>query len=255
MREVTVMKKEVPAVLAEEKCPARGGIAIFKGLHKRGSIRVWIPGLILCLLWASIGCAPKLYSIHMRYQPTKTIPPALTDGRKYSLTVASFIDRRKIEDTLLIGRVLKPDGSSIPVLPKTIRAADAVAGALRELLGRAGYAVSPERPAWNLEENAILPDWGTLLVGGAIEDLEVTCLDAFPRKRYGAKARVTLIFADVQQKRIFYRITSESSSTLDHIVFSEEKLEEQINGVLSEAMEKAIEGPETARRIREALNR
>ena len=64
---------------------------------------------------------------------------------------------------------------------------------------------------------------------------------------------MTLVFADVQKKRIFYRVTSESSSTLDHVIFSEEKLESQINGALSEAMEKALEGPETGRQIREAL--
>ena len=64
---------------------------------------------------------------------------------------------------------------------------------------------------------------------------------------------MTLIFADVQKKRVFYKVTSESSSSLDHVLFSEEKLESQINGVLSDAMEKAIEGPETGRRIREAL--
>ena len=64
---------------------------------------------------------------------------------------------------------------------------------------------------------------------------------------------MTLVFADVQKKRIFYRVTSESSSSLDHVIFSEEKLESQINGVLSDAMEKALEGPETGRQIREAL--
>jgi hypothetical protein len=73
-------------------------------------------------------------------------------------------------------------------------------------------------------------------------------------KRYSAKARITLLFADVQKRRIFYRITSESSSSLDHILFSEERLEEQINGVLSDALEKALAGPETVRRVREALN-
>jgi hypothetical protein len=128
-----------------------------------------------------------------------------------------------------------------------------VATALREILIQSGYGVSPEKAAWDLQENTIRPDWGRLLVGGAIEELDVTCLDTIPRKRYSAKARVTLVFADVQKKRIFYRITSESSSTLDHIIFSEEKLESQINGVLSEAMEKAVAGPETARQIREAL--
>ncbi|MBU3932583.1 MAG: hypothetical protein KKF01_09115 [Proteobacteria bacterium] len=216
----------------------------------RGLVRTVV---CLCLLLLVSGCTPKLYNIDMRYQPTKTITPALNDGRKYSLTVASFIDRRKMDDTLLIGRVFKSDGSSIPILPKYVKATDAVASALRELLIKSGYSVAPDKPAWNLEEAAIQPGWGTLLVGGAIDDLDVTCLDTIPRKRYTAKVRVTLIFADVQKKRIFYKVTSESSSSLDHVVFSEEKLESQINGVLSDAMEKAIEGPETGRQIREAL--
>jgi hypothetical protein len=212
-------------------------------------------GAFVCLglLLFMAGCTPKLYNIDMRYEPTKAIRPAPGDGRKYSLTVASFIDQRKISDTLLIGRVIQRDGTPIPILPKYVKPMDAVAAALRSLLTQAGYAVAPDKPAWDLQETSIRPEWGTLLVGGTIDELDVTCLDNLTMKRYSAKARVTLTFADVQKKRIFYRITSESSSSLEHIIFSEEKLQSQINGVLSDAMEKAIEGPEAARRIREAL--
>ena len=214
-------------------------------------------GMLVCLLLlvSVMGCAPKLYNVNMRYQPTKVIPPALTDGRKYSLTVASFIDRRKMEDTILIGRVIQADGTPIPILPRYVKPTDAVASALRELMFKAGYTVSPDKPAWDLSENAIRPEWGTLLVGGTIDELDVTCVETFTMKRYSAKARVTLWFADVQKKRIFYRVTSESNSSLDHIIFSEEKLENEINGVLSSAMEKALEGPETGRQIREALKK
>ena len=77
----------------------------------RGLVRTVV---CLCLLLLVSGCTPKLYNIDMRYQPTKTITPALNDGRKYSLMVASFIDRRKMEDTLLIGRVITRGGSTIP---------------------------------------------------------------------------------------------------------------------------------------------
>lgn len=212
-------------------------------------------GMIICLflLASMIGCAPKVYNVNMRYQPTKVIRSAVTDGRQFSLTAATFIDRRKMDDTLLIGRVIHSDGSSIPILPSYVKAPDAVAAALRQLLIQSGYGVSPEKASWDLQENTIRPDWGRILVGGAIEELDVTCLDTFPRKRYSAKAKVTLVFADVQKRRIFYRITSESSSTLDHVVFSVDKLESQINGVLSEALEKAVERPETAKQIREAL--
>jgi hypothetical protein len=216
----------------------------------RGLIRIVA---FLSLLIPASGCAPALYNVDMRYQQTKLIPPAVTDGRKYGLTVAAFVDQRKMEDTLLIGRVTKSDGSSIPILPKYVKPADAVTSALRELLFKSGYAVSPDKPVWDLKEESIRPEWGTMLIGGIIDVLDVTCLDSLTMTRYSAKARVTLLFADVQKKRIFYKITSESTSSLDHIVLSEEKLESQINGVLSDAMEKAIEGPETSRRIRETL--
>ena len=213
-------------------------------------------GIFAAFLLAAFlaGCTPALYNVNMRYVPTQTIEPAVKDGRQYSLTVASFSDRRKLDDTILIGRVIRPDGTPVPVLPRYVKPTDAVASALRELLFRAGYAVSPDRPAWDLAEASILPEWGTLLVGGTIDELDVTCVEQLTMKRYTAKARITLLFADVQKKRIFYRITSESSSSLDHILFSEERLEAQINGVLSDALEKAVGGRETSRRIREALN-
>jgi hypothetical protein len=243
MREVVMMIETVAADAA-----LSGGKRRFAALWAAGALA----GFML-LVSSMTGCAPKLYNVNMRYQPTKVIAPAVTDGRKFSLTVASFNDRRKMEDTLLIGRVVKSDGSSIPILPKYVKAADAVAATLRELLIQAGYGVSPEKAVWDLQESTIRPEWGTLLVGGAIDELDVTCVESLTMKKYTAKARVTLLFADVQKKRIFYRVTTESSSSLDHIIFSEEKLEGQINGVLSDAMEKALEGPETGRQIREAL--
>jgi hypothetical protein len=125
-------------------------------------------GLIVALLlsvWLT-GCAPKLYSIDMRYIPTKTIQPPQNDGRKYSLTVAAFIDQRKQEDTLVIGRVVRSDGETVPVLPKYVTPQEAVAAALRELLRQSGYAVSPAKPEWDLAERTIRPEWGAIVVGG-----------------------------------------------------------------------------------------
>ncbi len=171
--------------------------AAYRQTRTIAALRSAVMIICLFLLASMIGCTPKLYSVNMRYQPTKVIPPAVTDGRKFSLTVAAFIDRRKMDDTLLIGRVIHSDGSSIPILPRYVKAQDAVAAALRELLIQSGYGVSPEKAAWDLQENTIQPDWGRILVGGAIEELDVTCLDTIPRKRYSAKARVTLVFADV----------------------------------------------------------
>jgi hypothetical protein len=189
----------------------------------------------------------------MRYEPTKAIPAAVTDGKKFPVTVATFVDQRKMEDTIVLGRVIKSGGTAIPILPRYTKPADAVTAALRDVLGKAGYSVAPERPAWNLSEATIRPEWGPILVGGTIDVLDVTCVKALTLNRYSATARVTLVFADAAKKRIFYRLTSESSSSLEHPILSEKRLESQINSVLADAIEKAIEGPETARQIREAL--
>jgi hypothetical protein len=208
--------------------------------------------VFLSLIGALSGCTPQIYNVNMRYEPTKVIPPVVTEAKKYSFTVASFIDQRKLEDPLLIGKVIT-SSRTIPILPRYVKPTEAVTAALREVLSKSGYAVTPIRPTWDLNEATLLPEWGTITVGGTIDTLEVTCTETFMKSLYTAKARVTLIFADVPKKKIFYRLVSESSSSLDHVFFSEERLESQINGVLSDAIEKAIEGTETARQIREAL--
>lgn len=209
--------------------------------------------VFLCLLGILSGCTPKIYNIDMRYEPTKETPSSATDGRKYALTVASFIDQRKMDDRLLLGRVIKSNGTPIPILPRYVKPTDAVTAALRDALVRSGYAVTPDRPTWDLNEATIRPAWGTILVGGTIDTLDVTCVETLTMARYTATVRVTLIFADVQKKRIFYRLVSESVSSLDHVFFSTARLEDQISSALSDAIDKALEGPETARRIREAL--
>lgn len=209
--------------------------------------------VFLSLMGAVSGCTPQIYNVNMRYEPTKVIPPAVTDAKKYSFTVASFIDQRKLEDPMLIGKVIMSSGTPIPILPRYVKPTEVITAAIREVLSKSDYAVTPIRPAWDLNEATLQPEWGKITVGGTIDTLDVTCTETFMKSRYTATARVTLIFADVPKKKIFYRLVSESSSSLDHVFFSEERLESQINGVLSDAIEKAIEGQETTRQIREAL--
>ena len=193
-----------------------------------------------------IGCAPKIYNVNMRYQPTKVIPPAVTDGRKYSLTVAAFIDRRKMDDTLLIGRVIHSDGSSIPILPRYVKAdgrrgrgpprtSDPVG--IRRLSGESGLGSSGKHDPAGLGK-----DPRRRRHRGARRDLP----RYDPEKALQRQGEGDAGLRRRPEEEDLLPVTSESSSTLDHIVFSEEKLESQINGVLSEAMEKAIEGPETA---------
>ena len=209
----------------------------------------------LFLLLASLlsGCAPQIYNVDLRYQPTKEIKPMITDGRKFSVTVAELIDSRKMDDNLLVGRVIRSNGTSIPVLPRHTKVSVAVSDALRRILIQSGFDVSSEKASWDLQEKTILPNWGTILIGGRIDELRIICLDNIPVKKYTADAKISLFFADIRKRRIFYHVSAKSSSSLEHIVFSEDKLESQINGVLFDAMEKILEGQETIKQIRETL--
>ena len=66
--------------------------------------------------------------------------------------------------------------------------------------------------------------------------------------------KLSFAFADVRTGRIFYRVTTESHNTLEHVYFTEELLGQQISSALSEAAEKAFEGGTLKEKIREVVS-
>ncbi|HPL62261.1 MAG TPA: hypothetical protein PK587_00720 [Syntrophales bacterium] len=196
------------------------------------------------------ACAPSLYSIDMRYTPQGAKP---SGERKTAVTVATFIDGRNLKDPLRIGTVYKTDGQGVPVYPRLMSPTDAVTAAAGKVLGRSGYNVSARKPVWDLNEHSLSSDWGKIVIGGRIEEMDVVCRDTLPIKKYRAKVRLTLFLADAEKGRILYRAAAESSTSLDHVLFSEDRLESQINTALSDAVEKLFEGKAIDNKIREAL--
>ena len=211
-----------------------------------GRLGFVIAVLAFVLIW---GCAPALYSVDMKYVPTKPMPEPKGQEKKIKITVAAFEDLRKVSDTMLIGRVIKPDRQNIPVLPKFVRPPVAVASALKDVFRKAGYQVAADTPRWNLKEESIRKEWSPILIGGSIDELEVICEDKVTIKKYRAMAKITVILANTQTSKIFYKVSAKSSVSLEHILFSEERLEEQINTALSDAIEKIFEGNEITAKI------
>ena len=165
--------------------------------------------------------------------------------------MAAFEDLRKIKDPIRIGYVIKPNGDEVPVLPKFVKPTEAITAPFKDYFRRAGYRVSADSPAWDLKEGSIRKEWGPILVGGSIDELEVVCKESLTVKKYTAKVRLTLVAADTRSGRILYKVTTESSDALDHVLFSEEKLGEQLNIALSEAVEKILGDKGLANIIRE----
>ncbi len=207
---------------------------------------------MLPLLIGLSACAPSLYSINMKYEPTHAIRSA-SDLGNVKVTVATFEDLRKATDLLAVGEVVKAGGGKIPVFPKYVRASEAVSAGFRDYLRKAGYSVTDKKPSWDLKNDSIRGDEGDILIGGSIEELWVSCVDEVPKKKYRANIKLYVLFADVRKKWVFYKTMTQSSSSLDHVLFSEDRLQDQLNGVLDDAIEKVFEGGEAQRRIREAL--
>jgi hypothetical protein len=205
------------------------------------------------LLFSVIGCAPTLYSVDVKYLASATAPPTAASGQKFVVTVASFNDERPGGEDLLIGRVTTAMGGLTSVIPKNMKPSDAVSTIVKDVLVKSGYQVSVTIPAWNLQENTIQKDWGKILIGGNIDELEITCQNDIPIKTYDARVKLTVVVADVQTGKIIYQVSTASKNSLEHVYFSEEMLGQQISSAITEAVEKAFEGNVVKERIKGTL--
>ena len=213
---------------------------------------------LLILISGITGCVnTKLYSIDMRYDaayaPIPQYLKADNNMQNTIITLTEFTDTRKIDDSMVIGRVVEKDGVKIMVLPKYTKPTRAVAAGIKEYLIKAGYKVEGKIGEWDLKEDSIPKVKGKIIVGGSIEDLDFTCRKGFPTDTYKVNVKLNIVFADALKKQIFYKSTVESNSQLEHIAFSEERMADQVNAALGAAIEKAFEDRAVAQKIKEVI--
>ncbi len=109
---------------------------------------------------------------------------------------------------------------------------------LRRPFRKTAIRVFGGTPDWDGTERTIQKEWGNLVVGGFIEELDVVSSTGFLSAEYVTKVKLRVVFADVQRKRIVYTTTLESSSSYKHFYFSQSRMEQEINNALSIAIEK-----------------
>ena len=207
--------------------------------------------LLICVLVGLTACAPAVYHVNLKYEAAGQIQKTERIGSDIPITVATFNDIRKVDDKLVLGRVTTMEGDRIPILPRYKKATESVTTGVREYLLKSGYNVSKDMPVWDLKEETISKGWGRILIGGNIDELEIACEKSFPTKTYQAKIKLSFVFANVPDKRIFYRASVENNNSLKDVSFSEELLEKQINAVLSDALEKMFNDPKMKKTIEE----
>ena len=216
----------------------------------------------LCGLFFSIyifsGCAgPNLYSVNMYYDAERAIIPAyLSADVKISddaVSVAEFTDTRQMDDRLVIGRVVENDDTKVLIFPKNVRATKTIASGIKKYLRKAGYKVAEKNEQWNLKEENIPMGDSQVLIGGNIEELEVSCRRGFPTNSYKSNIKLNFVFADIAKGKILYKNTVESSYSEERVLFSENILGEQADIVLADAIEKLFEDKTVAQKLKEAI--
>lgn len=226
---------------------------------KKGKIFYTILLAILFSYLAVIGCAPtRLYSVNMSYNAEKAVVPAyLKPGDKASvntITVTEFVDTRQMDDRMVIGRVVEKDGMKILVLPKYEKPTQAVTSGIKSYLSKAGYKIARNTGQWDLKEETIPKTDSKIIIGGSIEDLELSCRKGYLSDSYKSSIKLTLVLADAVSGKILYRSSVESNSSLEHVTFSEERLAGQINIALGDAIEKVFENRNLAQKIKEMMD-
>lgn len=214
-------------------------------------------GILLCYLLIA-GCTQTLYSINMNYDPERAEIPAYLKSSKAQtkeITLAGFVDNRKVEDSMAIGYVVENDGTKNLVFPKYTKPAQAVATGIKKYLTKAGYKLETAAGQWDLKEQTMPKSDAALVIGGSIDQLEVICRKGFPTNTYKATVKLTLVLADPAKAKILQQSSVESNTSLEHVSFSEARMEEQINIALSDAIEKNFEDKKFAQKLKEIMNR
>ena len=211
--------------------------------------------VVIVFVCGILGCVVNsLYSIHLGYDAANAvIPTYLTADSKVqgkTISVAEFTDTRQIGDRLVIGRVVEKDGIQILVMPKYAKPTQALARGIKEYLGKAGYKVTAKMEKWDLNEENFPKISSRILVGGNIEEMEITCRRGFPTNFYKTTIKLNIVIADLGAGKIIYKRTVESVSSQEHLSFSEERLGDQASTALGDSIEKVFEERAIAQKIK-----
>jgi len=205
------------------------------------------------------SAAGSQYSTAIKYDAAQADIPAhfKAEGkaRNAVIYVTEFIDARQLDDKKEIGRVRERNDNRNPICAKDALPAKTVADGIQVYLKKAGYKVDDKIAQWDLKESTIKRAGGKLLIGGTIEEMEVTCWRGVFSQSYKTNVKLTIVFANPANGTILYRSRVESSSSKDDAFFSEEQIGRRLSSALGDALEKIFKDKDTAQKIKEVLDK
>lgn len=203
--------------------------------------------LVLVLALAAAGCAPSLpHRLDLAYRP-----PSAQAAQGQSLVVALVParDARGLADAAAIGRRLTSEGAVEPMVAAGPKAEALVTDALHARLVSLGYPVR-RAPAWNGAPETLDPGWGDAVLAAEVLDFWTEArTEPLKPTTIASRARVRLVLADPQARRIVWTNTVESASQQDVLRFSEGAATRNANEALGGAIRALVESADLKDRL------
>ncbi len=223
------------------------------GCYYRGNIFIILLTLVALLFTACSSVS--VYNVSLNYEPTKqATKPDITLNRVIFI-VTEFNDLRDIENKNIVGKVVDTKGKEIPIVSLDKRPSYAFANSLKDVLFRSGLTVAGDIPKWDNKEGSIKKDWGRIVIGGNINEINLVVKDGIATKTYEAKANVRIMVGDTKSLKVFYIPTYESANTVTDITFSEEKAQRNLNAVISTVIDRMMADKELWNKIAENIKK
>lgn len=209
--------------------------------HLKRVIMKKIGLMILAAVVLLCACAPVThYPIHVRYTPEGEGPQAQTAPTGQVVTVATFIDKRELDDPTIIGTRTKRNRKTVPFVSSEREPATNITEAVKTYLFARGYTVRGETPQWDLKLHTLKPRWGDWVIGGAIEQLSVD-VQSHVRTVYECTLVLKVAIARIEDKKTIHEHTIDLSSSYTTVYFQTTSAERMINKLITQAIEHTLE--------------
>ncbi|UCH00779.1 MAG: hypothetical protein JSU78_02135 [Deltaproteobacteria bacterium] len=194
--------------------------------------------MILGLIATSFGCAgSRIYLMDVRYIPERKAPPT-----SKLVGVCPFEDAREEKEKETIGIRHRP-GNKIDLLKlEGITLSKSVTQAVKDYFAERGFEVT-DCKGWDksAEGLALLPEDLFLVVGGRIDSFKVEARSGITITDTHYMVKMDASIGQVEKRKMVIR-TIESAPKSKKMGFDPDEVKAQLNGILTEVIQKLFEG-------------